>query len=281
MAKDPDFSEQLGVLMHILVPHCCLKTYQLIVVWVPKAKDNEPLEMPKDAAAYPFKAQAMDRFPVVGVNGTSNAENVVMVRPNQPWLNAAVYLANEHIQSLLADMSCNTVSIPVKQAGPDTELTDANNAKTGPRRTSRKRKQPAASVDFLDIPKDRGNKPKRQPLNSAGTEVQAAEKTIQAAVQTAVETAVDKQARETEKRILQSINGSSTKTKDVQHQNDLLRLELKLKEEHHAVMAGKAKETSNEQLVLLKNQQHESSKREEDIRKFSLDMVRALVGGRQ
>jgi hypothetical protein len=179
MVKDPNYPEQLGVLMHILFPHCCLKTYQLIVVWVPKAKDNEPLEMPKDAVAYPFKAQAMDRFPVVGVNGTSNAENVVMVRPNQPWLNAAVYLANEYIQSLLADMSCNTVSIPVKQAGPNTEQTDANNAKTGPRRTSRKRKQPAASVGFLGFPKDRGNKPKRQPLDSAGTEVQAAEKTIQ------------------------------------------------------------------------------------------------------
>ena len=105
MVKDPNYPDQLGVLMHILFPHCCLKTYQLIVVWVPKAKDNEPLEiMPKDAVAYPFKAQAMDRFPVVGVNGTSNAENVVMVRPNQPWLNAAVYLANKYIQSLLADM---------------------------------------------------------------------------------------------------------------------------------------------------------------------------------
>ena len=88
-----------------------------------------------------------------------------------------------------------------------------------------------------------------------------------------------KQARETEKRILQSIHGSSPKANDMQHQNELLRLELKLKEEHHAVMAVKAKETNNEQLDLLENQQKESSKREEELRNFSLDMVRALVGG--
>ena len=277
MVKDPNYPDQLGVLMHILVPHCCLKTYQLIVVWVPKAKDNEPLEMPKHAVAYPFKAQAMDRFPVVGVNGTSNAENVVMARPNQPCLNAAAHLATKYIQSLLADMSCNTVSIPVKQAGPNTEQTE-----TGPRRTTRKSRQPVAMV-FEHFPKERGNinKPKQQPLDSAGTEttVQAAEKTIQAAVQTAVETAVGKQVRETEKRILQSIHGSSPKTNNMQHENDLLRLELKLKEEHHAVMAGKAKETSNEQLDLLKNQQKESSKREDELRKYSLDMMKALLGG--
>ena len=81
-----------------------------------------------------------------------------------------------------------------------------------------------------------------------------------------------KQARETEKRILQSIHGSSPKANDMQHQNELLRLELKLKEEHHAVMAVKAKETSNEQLDLLKNQQKESSKREEELRNLSLDI---------
>ena len=134
----------------------------------------------------------------------------------------------------------------------------------------------------FDFPKERGiiNKPKQQPLESLRRDwktVQAAEKTIQAAVQTAVETAVGKQVRETEKRILQSIHGSSPKTNNMQHENDLLRLELKLKEEHHAVMAGKAKETSNEQLDLLKNQQKESSKREDELRKYSLDMMKALL----
>lgn len=131
----------LGVVTHILVPHCCTRNYYFVVVWL-----NQKGE-PSQANYYQFKTEPMNKFAVDAARGAQDPENIVMVAPEETlFIQRVLDLASECLGSFLATFLCtNTSNVLVNSSGASEGL--------GPRSHGR--------VQLFTINnrvKDRGNK---------------------------------------------------------------------------------------------------------------------------
>jgi hypothetical protein len=222
----------------------------------------------------------MERFPVVAALGKRNPSNILMVDPkDQQFITRVLALAAPCLQGFLASFVCTATSARPRAlvAGGDTAATSTGQSRRVGGRTRRKTKAFTVSHPV----KNRGNKSQGIGVTLQDVERIDPKTVAAAAAATAAATAAANAASAAaaaSKKLEGSVKQLLNDKAGSDHQQEaLLKLELKLKEDHHSEMlkekdsrlADQKESTGNLMKLLRDNQQH------------NVDMVIALTQGKK